>query len=359
MNKNNKKGFTLIELLIATGFISLGSVGAYAVANTANDYRKSSTEVKALNALIQQVENSTSTTENYQGISLSSLAFNSSLTLADVQPEAKKLNFIYQDVGSRVCNDFTSKMLASSKNIEAIVNGSNFNKENIKDIAVACYQDTNDLRIVLNKELKDYSINTVVASINLPPPPVPEIAIPAVPVPASWTPPTAFTASTAVPTTYPITTVTPPSFGPIVGGGGPINVTSPGSPITPTVPQVPNWNPPAVYIPPATPAGPDVIDQDPNAPPKPPVTPTQPPAPVGNILNRCLYNGLSFYFKGFQYQDNNGDEFNPIQYYEKFGNLGTFYNATGSIKTLYDNVLNQLPSKNPAVKNYSCKMNII
>lgn len=317
MNTIKNKGFTIIELLITTGFISLASVGAYAVANTANDYRKSSTEVKNLNALIKQIDNSTSTVENYQGISLSSLAFNSALALADVQAINKQLNFIYKDIGSRVCNDFTSKMLASSKNIEAIVNGSNFNKENIKDIAVACYQDTNDLTIVLNKELKDYSINTVVASINLPPPPVPEIAIPAVPVPASWTPPTAFTASTAVPTTYPLTSVVAPSFGPVVGGGGPINVTSPPG-TTPQTPQVPSWTPPSVYIPPATPAGPDVIDQDPNAPPKPPVTPTQPPAPVGNILNRCLYNGLSFYFKGFQYQDNNGDEFNPIQYYEKF-----------------------------------------
>lgn len=166
-------------------------------------YRKSSTEVKALNALIQQVENSTSTTENYQSISLSSLAFNSALTLADVQPANKQLNFVYKDIGSRVCNDFTSKMLASSKNVMAIVNGSNFNKENIKDIAVACYQNTNDLTIVLNKELNDYSINTVVASVNLPPPPVPEIELPTVPVPASWTPPQAFTASTAVPTTYP------------------------------------------------------------------------------------------------------------------------------------------------------------
>lgn len=355
MNKNNKKGFTLIELLIATGFISLGSVGAYAVANTANDYRKSSTEVKALNALIQQVENSTSTTENYQGISLSSLAFNSALTLADVQPEAKKLNFIYKDISSRVCNDFTSKMLTSSKSIGAIVNGSNFNKENIKDISVACYQNTNDLTIVLNKELNDYSINTVVASINLPPSPPPEMELPTVPTPAIWTPPETFTASTANPITYPITTVTPPGFGPIVGGGGPISVT-PGTPgTTPQVPTAPNWTPPVVYIPPATGAGTDEIDQDPNA---PTVTPTQPPAPSGNILNRCIYNGLSFYFKGYQYQ-NNGDEFNPTQYYEKFGDLGIFYNTTGSIKTLYDNAINQIISNNPAVKNYSCKMNII
>ena len=351
MNKNNKKGFTLIELLIATGFISLASVGAYTVANTANDYRKSSTEVKALNALIKQVENSTSTTENYQSISLSSLAFNSALTLADVQPNNKQLNFIYKDISSRVCNDFTSKMLTSSKNVGAIVNGSNFNKENIKDIAVACYQNTNDLTIVLNKELTDYSINTVVASINLPPPPPPEMELPTVPTPAIWTPPEAFTASTVVPTTYPLTSVAPPVFGPVVGGGGPIVAVSPPG-TSPQVPTAPNWNPPVVYIPPATPAGPDVIDQDPNAPPKPPV------APVGNILNKCIYNGLSFSFKGYQYQ-NNGDEFNPIQYYEKFGNLGTFYNTANSIKQLYDNVLNQLPSKNPAIKNYSCKMNII
>ena len=357
MNTIKKKGFTLIELLIATGFISLASVGAYVVANTANDWRKTSTEVKSLNALIQQIENSTSTVEHYQSISLSSLAFNSALTLADVQPINKSLNFVYKDIGSRVCNDFTSKMLTSSKNIEAIVNGSNFNKENIKDISVACYQDSNDLTIVLNKDLRNYSINTVVASINLPPPPVADIELPTVPTPTSWTPPEAFTASTANPITYPITTTTPPAFGPIVGGGGSISITSPPG-TAPQAPQVPNWNPPAVYIPPATGAGTDEIDQDPNAPPKPPVTPTQPPAPVGNILNRCLYNGLSFSFKGYQYQ-NNGDEFNPIQYYEKFGNLGEFYNTSGSIKTLYDNVLNQLPSKNPAVKNYSCKWNII
>lgn len=273
MNNKKTKGFTLIEILLSTGFISISSIGAYAVANTANDYRKSSTEVKALNALIQQIDNSTSTIESYQSISLSSLNFNSALTLADVQPINKSLNFVYSDVGSRVCNDFTSKMLSSSKNISAIVNKSKFDKENIKDIAIACYQDKNDLTIVLNKELNDYSINTVVASVNLPPPPVPEIEIPTFgPTTAgeSWTPPEAFTASTAIPNTYPITSVAPPVFGPVLEGGGSIYVTSPSSPITPSNPALPNWTPPTVVRPPATGHGGDVIDQDPNPPAPPP-----------------------------------------------------------------------------------------
>lgn len=355
MNTKNK-GFTLIEILLSTGFISVSSIGAYAIANTENDYRKSSTEVKNLNALIQQIENSTSTVENYQSISLSSLNFNSALSLAYVQPINKSLNFVYSDVDSRVCNDFTNKMLSSSKNISAIVNKSKFDKESIKDIAVACYQDKNDLTIVLNKELSDYSLNTVVASVNPPPPAVPDIELPVVPTPASWTPPEAFTASTAVPATYPLASTTAPAFGPVVVAGGPISVTTPPG-TSPQAPALPNWTPPSVYIPPATPAGHDVIDQNPNPPP-PPVAPTQPPAPVGNILNRCFYNGLGFQFKGFHYQ-NNGDEFNPIQYYEKFGNLGEFYNTFGSIKGLYDSAIIQIISKNPAVKNYSCKWNII
>ena len=149
-----KKGFTTIELLITTGFISISSLGAYAVANIATDWRKSTTEVKSLNALISSIENSTSTQDNFKDISYSSLAFNSSLNLANIEPVDKKLNFVYQDISSRVCNDFVRKMLTSSKNIGSIVNGLEFNKESIKDIAIGCQKDKNDITIVLNKQLE-------------------------------------------------------------------------------------------------------------------------------------------------------------------------------------------------------------
>lgn len=349
-----KKGFTTIELLITTGFISISSLGAYAVANIATDWRKSNQEVKSLNALITSIENSTSTQDSFKDVSHSSLAFNSSLNLANIEPINKKLNFVYQDISSRVCNDFVGKMLTSSKNIGSIVNGLEFSKENIKDIALACHQDRNDITIVLNKQINDYSINTVVASVNPPPAPVPEMELPSMPTPASWTPPQPYTASTAVPSTYPITTTTPPALGPVIGGGGPISVVSPPG-TTPAAPAIPNWTPPAVPIPPATGHGGDEIDQDPNP-------PARPPEPADNSQGGTLYKCRSssansfeiFKFSGKSYL---GYEFLIKDYYSNFGGLGAYQSG---LKNYYDTILSRLKNNQDLAeyKNTYCTQNL-
>lgn len=332
-----KKGFTLIETLITTGFISISSLGAYAVANIAGDWRKSNQEVKSLNALISSIENSTSTQEDFKDVSYSSLDFNSSLNLAKIEPINKKLNFVYQDIGSRVCNDFVGKMLTSSKNIGSIVNGLEFSKENIKDIALACRQDRNDITIVLNKQLNDYSINTVVASVNPPPAQPPEMELPTVPTPASWTPPEAFTASTAVPSTYPITSGNPPATGPVIVGGGSISVVSPPG-TTPAAPRVPAWTPPAVPIPPATGHGGDEIDQDPNPPAPPPAQ--APDNSQGGTLYKCRGDTASsfevFKFAGRSYV---GNEFSIKDYFASYGGLGAYQSG---LKNYYDTILSRL-----------------
>lgn len=350
-----KKGFTTIELLITTGFISLSSLGVYAVANIATDWRNSTTEVKSLNALISSIENSTSTREDFKDVSYSSLAFNSSLNLAKIEPISKKLNFVYQDISSRVCNDFVGKMLTSSKNIVSIVNGLEFSKDNIKDIATACYQDRNDITIVLKKQLNDYSINTVVASVNPPPAPVPEMELPTVPTPASWTPPEAFTASTAVPTTYPITSGNPPALGSVIVGGGPIVVVSPPG-TTPAAPKVPTWTPPAVPIPPATRPPADGIDQDPNPPAQPPAQ--APDNSQGGTLYKCRSSSANsfeiFKFSGRSYI---GNEFSIKNYFDAYGGLGAYKSG---IQIYYDDILTRLRSNQDLAeyKNTYCTQNL-
>lgn len=351
----NKKGFTTIELLITIGFISISSLGAYAVANIATDWRKSNQEVKSLNALISSIENSTSTQDSFKDVSYSSLAFNSSLNLANIEPINKKLNFVYQDISSRVCNDFAGKMLTSSKNIETVINGVEFSKENIKDIALACQQDKNDITIVLNKQLNDYSISTVVASVNPAPAPVPELELPTVPTPASWTPPQAFTASTAVPTTDPLTSLTAPAIGPIVGGGGPISVVSPPG-TTPAAPAIPNWTPPAVPIPPATGHGGDEIDQDPNPPAPPPQKPVD--NSQGGTLYKCRGDTASsfevFKFSGKTYS---GNEFSIKNYFDMYGGLGAYQSG---LKNYYDTILSRLKNNQDLAeyKNTYCTQNL-
>lgn len=348
------KGFTTIELLITTGFISLSSLGAYAVANIATDWRNSTTEVKSLNALISSIENSTSTQDNFKDISYSSLALNSSLNLAKIEPVDKKLNFVYQDISSRVCNDFVGKMLASSKNIETVINGLEFKRESIGNIAIGCQQDKNDITIVLNKQLSDYSINTVVASVNPAPAQPPEMELPTVPTPAIWTPPQPFTASTAVPSTYPLTSLTAPTTGPIVGGGGHISVVSPPG-TTPAAPRVPTWTPPAVPIPPATGHGGDEVDQDPN----PPAPPAQAPDnSQGGTLYKCRGDSASsfeiFKFAGRNYT---GNEFSIKDYFANFGGLGAY--QTG-LKNYYDTILSRLKNNQDLAeyKNTYCTQNL-
>lgn len=271
MHHKKMKGYTLIELLIGTGILSLAAIGVYTIAMVANDWRKSSQEVKSLNAVIKEIDNSTLTTGSYTGVTLSSLhnystGLNSALPLKEiVAPTAKKLNFVYDGVSSRVCNDFAGKMLQSSNNIGAIINGTEITSKNLNTIASACDSSgaANVVTIVLNKTQDDYTIDNVVASVNITAPPPPEPPLPNIPIPSIPPVINPYTPSGLNPGTYPLVTGGPPTFTPGPGGGGPIVVT-PGSPGTPVTP--PTWNPPPVVRPPGTPAPPDQLDQDPNPP---------------------------------------------------------------------------------------------
>lgn len=267
MYKNNKiKGFTLIELMIGIGLISVSSVAIYSVASITNDYRKSSSEVKSLSQVIKNVDLNIG---SFSHVTISSLSFNSSLNLKDLKTDNDKLTFIYDDVNTRICNDFASKMVSGNRNISLNINNTDISKNKLKEISNTCVLSHNKMMVVLNKELSDYSLNTVVASANLPPAPPPDIAIPDMPIPQALPVVNGFIPSTANPVTYPITTDTPP-IPPITIGGGGITVNSPSS-VVPVYPSVPNWTPPVVVRPPAPPAPPpDTIDQDPNPPAPPP-----------------------------------------------------------------------------------------
>ena len=289
--KSEVRGYTLIELLVGTGILSIAAIGIYAVATIATDWRRSSQEVKSLNMAIKEIDNSTNTTGIYSGVTLLSLnefstGFNSSLNLKDIySPESKKLNFVYEDINSRICSDFSNRMLESSKNVVVLINGKEFSKENLKDVVGACVVKggLNNIVVEFNKSQDNYLINTVVASINPPPSPPVEAPIPNIPIPQ--VPPTinAYTPSGITPGTYPLVTGGPPTFTSGPGGGGQIVVTSPPSGVTPVIPSVPNWNPPNVVRPGAPYNPPDQLDQDPNPPPPPP-----PPTFYSKQIKTCI-----------------------------------------------------------------------
>lgn len=287
---NSIKGFTLIELLLITGVISIASVGVYGLAIVTSDLRKSSQEVKSLNLLFSEIDNSLDVKGDYSGITLSNLnnidsKYVSALTLNSVtSPNPKRLNFNYIDVKDRICNDFANKMLASSKKVTVIINEHVINKEDLKDVVESCESNNgrNAVTIVLNNYQDDYTITDVVASVNPPPVPPPDIVIPGTPVPQLPPVINPYIPSGLNPGTYPITNTTPPPIPGLIPGGGPIT-TVPGTGNPPVTPSP--WIPPPVIKPPAPPGGTDVIDQDPNPPPPPPPPrpPPPPPAPVCTI----------------------------------------------------------------------------
>lgn len=218
--KNKFKGYTLIELLVGTGVLSLASIGLYTIAMVANDWRKSSQEVKSLNVLMKEIDNSTITVGTYEGISLTSLnhysdGFVSALTLNEiVSHHPKRLNFIYDGVNSRICNDFVGKMLQSSRNIGAIVNDKSISDSegSLASIASACDSNygRNNVVIVLNKTQDDYTIDNVVASVNPPSPsPFPDMTVPNVPIPQVFPGVVPYIPGTVEPGTFPIVTEPP------------------------------------------------------------------------------------------------------------------------------------------------------
>lgn len=268
---NNLKGYTLIELLVITGVISIAAVGVYSLAIITSDWRKSSQEVKSLGLLFSEIDNSLDVKGDYSGITLSNLSnidskYVSALTLNSVNsPNPKRLNFNYIDIKDRICNDFVSKMLTSSKKVTAIINDKNISSTNLTDIVETCESNSgrNSVTIVLNNYQDDYTINNVVASINPPPAAPPDIVWPSLPIPQ--VPPiiNPYIPSGLNPGTYPITDTTPPPVPGLTPGGGPIT-TTPGTGNPPVTPSP--WVPPPVVRPPGTPPPVEGIDQDPNPP---------------------------------------------------------------------------------------------
>lgn len=258
------KGYTLVELLIATGVISVASVGLYLIYGIASDWQKTNKEVKSLNLLFNEIDSATNTTGKYTGITLDNIpgsSFTSSFNLFSVDsPTETKLNFEYKDVSTRNCTDFISKMLSSSKNISAVINGKQITKNNLQDISLSC--DANygksDLIIVLNKELPVYTIDTIVASVNPPPTPHDDVLVPTVPTPSPLPTIPSFIPPTGIPVMPNIGGVPPvyPEMGPIGNGGLPVLGVDNGAGSTP-----PPFIPPTIApTPPAAGVPPDEID---------------------------------------------------------------------------------------------------
>lgn len=264
-------GYSLIELLVGTGLLSLATIGVYTIAMFAFDWRKVNQEVKLLGIVMEEIDNSTLSKGSYENISLLELEkmgveFNSALNLVNIKSTGdKKINFEYSNISTRVCINFSEKMLSISNNIDIVVNGQKIVNK-INDALNLCNTSgVNDVTVVLNKSQGDYTINNVVASVNPVPTPPLDIVIPELPVPRVPPVVLGFVPSTANPTTYSISGVAP-NFPSTIVEKREITVT-PG--VNNVIVNPPDWSPPAVVIPGASPAPADNIDQDPN-PPAPP-----------------------------------------------------------------------------------------
>lgn len=235
--------------MISTGVVSVAAVGLYMVYGVASDWRKTSQEVKSLNLLLSEIDNATNTSGVFTGITLSTLPvsnYTSALNLIAVNsPKPRELHFEYKEINSRNCTEFMSKMISSSKNIIGNVNGKEITKNNLLDIATACNGNygKNDVTIVLNKELPAYTLDTVVASVNLPDPPPPDVVVPLAPTPTPLPNFPSFVPTTANPIVYgitgaaPVYPVIPPS-----GGGGTLIPGGGGA----SLPSIPSFTPPSV-----------------------------------------------------------------------------------------------------------------
>lgn len=355
MNKN--KGFTLVEILIAVGLVSIASVSTYHIANYANDFRTIKSEVSDLSEFIKSIENTTNTTVFNDEAIQTFQQYKSNLELASITSKNGNLLLNYSNVKTRVCVDFVSKMISANKNISAIINGKDIKKNDLNEISNSCFSNTNELSIVVNKS-QSYTINTITASVNTPPPSPVDVVIPEIPIPIPVPTVPAFTPSTAIPVVYgitgvaPVYPVVPPSGGPITTTPG----TAGGTPIKPPV-----WTPPAFTpAPPATVAPVDDIDQN----PLPPVPPPPPPSAAGitivagNTLNICKkYNNGLLTIGGFTWYGNAmyaTDKLYTIQeYYSKYGSFGV---SAGGLKTLYDEAVSSLSNPKPQYV-YKCTQN--
>lgn len=366
---NKNKGFTLIELLLGVGFLSVASVSTYSIATYANDFRTIKSEVSDLSEFIKGIENTTNTTVFNDEAIQTFQQYKSNLELASITSKNGNLLLNYSNVKSRICVDFVSKMISANKNISAVINGKAIGKNDLNEISSSCFSNTNELSIVVNKS-QGFTINTITASVNTPPPPHVDVVIPEVPIPIPVPQVAAFTPSTANPVVYGITGVAP-VYPVVPPAGGPMTTTpgtAGGTPIKPPV-----WTPPA-FTPagPATPAPPDDIDQNPLPPVPPPPQPTGITIVKGETLNICRpmdnkANGGTFYWYGnmfytldpdYKYPKIKSYTYNLIDYFNNFGNFGAYAGQdTSPQKMFYNNVVSLLPSKNPSLNSYICANN--
>lgn len=358
---NNNKGFTLVELLVSIGFLSVASVSTYNIASYANDFRVIKNEVNDLSQFVKDIENTTNTTD-FNDETINTLRqYKSNLELSSITTKKGNLLLNYSNVKARICIDFVNKMIAGNRNITAIINGKDIGKNDLAEISNSCLNQ-NELSIVLNKT-SSYTIETITASVNTPPPPHVDVVIPETPESLQAKAPTvpAFIPSTAIPVVYSITGVAP-VYPVVAPSGGPIAITPGTAGRTPVTPPV--WKPP-VFAPAGNPTGwgVDEIDQNP-LPPVPPPAPTPPPATAtvqiirGGTLNICKkYLNGSLTVGGFTWLGNamyaNAKLYTIEEYYAKYSSFGAYNNG---LKTLYDEGVNSILNPNTAIK-YKCTQN--
>lgn len=351
---NNNKGFTLVELLVSVGFLSVASVSTYNIASYANDFRVIRNEVNDLSQFVKDIENTTNTTD-FNDETISTLRqYKSNLELSSITTKKGNLLLNYSNVKARICIDFVNKMITGNKNITAVINGKDIGKNDLAEISNSCLNQ-NELSIVLNKT-SSYTIETITASVNPPPPAHIDVVIPETPESLQAKAPTvpAFIPSTAIPVVYSITgtapvypVITPPEGVITVTGGTTIGTVKP-----------PVWTAP-VFTPAGNPGGwgVDEIDQNP-LPPTPPPAPTPAPAGLqivqGNTLNICrpLAGMGTFYWLG----NMKAGIYKPVDYVNSFRTFGTSYNA--QTKAFYDTFVSALKSNNNGfLNNYVCAHN--
>ena len=348
MMNNKNKGFTLLELLIAVGFVSVASVSTYNIASFANDVMIIRNETKNLSEFIKDIENTTNTNAFNDEAIQTFREYKSNLELSSITTKSGKLLLNYSNVKTRVCVDFVSKMISANKNITALINGKEITKNDLNEISNSCFNNQNELSIVVNKS-SGYTIETITASVNVKLPNtnnddfiVPEAQIPlSIPQVASFVPPTTTPIVYGLTGVSPVYPVVPPSGGAIAVTPG----TSPGTAISP-----PKWTPPAFTpAPPATAAPVDDIDQNPlpPVPPPPPATGVQ--IVQGGTLNICKkYLNGSITVGSFTWLGNsmyaNAKLYTIDEYYAKYKTFGTFNNG---LKTFYDAGLNSILNPDP------------
>lgn len=256
INKKTKlKGFTLIEILITIGLISLATVGTYVVFGLAQDTSNSNEEATQLSNAITRLDRATSASGVYTGVTKETLdslgnPFYSKFNLTGiVSPTPNKLHINYTGMSNRNCAKFISKMISSSGNVSAIVNGSEqVGGADVGSISSLCADNENAVTIVLTSNISVAGLGAVVPSTPpAAPPPPPPPPPPGPPV----VPPVIIPPVVVVP--VPVTPPPPPP--PVIPPNPPPVVVVPIPTTPPPPPVIPPTAPPPIFVPPPAPLG--------------------------------------------------------------------------------------------------------